>query len=161
MGPESDIMGDMVNAGVNRLCLDLGFMTRAVMTLDKKVEPDYDGYHCDGRALVFGSGWISSRHTSYPNLIPRSTAHSILHCILGHHSPDNDHLVDLAEDIVVGYILDSLDMPCIRTPERDDRMYTAEKIFGNAGSPTVKAIVEVLRDMSQWRITDCERMFTV
>ena len=97
MDSGSGVVEDVVNSGVNRLCLDLGFMTRAVMTLDKKVEPDYDGYHCDGRALVFGSGWVSSRHTSDPNLIPRSTAHSILHCILGHHSPDNSPLEDLAE----------------------------------------------------------------
>ena len=161
MESKSGALEDAVSAGVNRLCLDLGFMTRAVMTLGRMIEPDYDGYHCDGTSLVFGSDWILSRQSSEPNLIPRSIAHSILHCILGHSSPANDPLLDLAEDIVVGYILDSLDVPCIRTSGRDDRMYAAEKIFKNAGSPVPKAMVEVLREASQWRITDYMRMFHV
>ncbi|MBQ7405359.1 MAG: hypothetical protein IJV90_02940 [Candidatus Methanomethylophilaceae archaeon] len=82
MESESGALEDAVSAGVNRLCLDLGFMTRAVMTLGRMIEPDYDGYHCDGTSLVFGSDWILSRQSSEPNLIPRSIAHSILHCIL-------------------------------------------------------------------------------
>lgn len=112
----------------------------------------------DGRTVTFGDKWVPKAYREDPNLVPRAIAHTVLHCILGHTQQSGDPARDLAEDMVVEYVLDSLDTPHISVDGRDERMYACEKIFKRAGGPSVDRMVPQIRELSSWQSEQYARM---
>ena len=127
---------DIVSAAASRLCLDMRFLTRAVLSLRTSVVPGDGVPRCNGRTVVFHSDTVVSSFRRDQNSVTRDLAHCVLHCVLGHDSPSNPPETDLAEDMVVEYVLDCLDTPHTSVPERDDRMFACERQFAKAGAPS-------------------------
>ena len=158
MSMESAAREIVANSG-SSLCLDLRFMTRPVLsighTFDSGGIPSFDG-----ETIHFDPEWVVSSFKEDPNIVTRTIAHITMHCILGHLAPVTDPMGSLAEDMVVEYVLDSLDTPHISVPGRDDRMYACEKFFKRAGAPVPSLVEEQLDSLSQWQRDDYLHMFT-
>lgn len=158
--PEERSLADEILAECgNRLCIDMGFLTRPVLSLTRCTEGGTGEPRCDGSVLVMDPDSVVSGYREDPNIVTRDIGHMVLHCIMGHDSPPSDWAVELAEDMIVEYMLDSVGSPNTRLDGADDRMYACEKIFKTAGGASVQSVASVLRDMSGWRTTDYRRMF--
>lgn len=159
MPVDNDVASEILSSCGSDLCLDLRFMTRAVLSLERVLEGGCDGPSCDGHRIIMDPGWVISSYRQDPNRVTRMVAHLTLHCLLGHGIPD-DGFTSLAQDMVVEYVLDSLDTPHITVPGRDDRMYSCEKYFKRAGGPVPELMARELSSASQWQLGDLHRMFS-
>lgn len=143
----------------NRLCIDMGFLTRPVMSLRRFTEEDTGDMRCDGTVLVMDARRVLEDYKKNPNRVSRDIGHMVLHCIMGHDSPPTDWAQELAEDMIVEYMLDSVNSPNTFIEGADDRTYACEKIFKEAGGASPLLMAPVLRGMSGWRTQDYIRMF--
>ena len=150
---------DIVSAAASRLCLDMRFLTRAVLSLRTSVVQGEGMPRCDGRTVVFHSDTVVSSFRRDQNSVTRDLAHCVLHCILGHDSPSNPPETDLAEDMVVEYVLDCLDTPHTSVPGRDDRMFACERQFAKAGAPSPDLLSQIVRGTSPWQLESHRKMF--
>ena len=150
---------DIVSASASRLCLDMRFLTRAVLSLSTDVEEGEGAPRCDGRTVVFRADTVLESFREDPNSVTRDLAHCVLHCVLGHTSPANTPETDLAEDMLVEYVLDCLDTPHTSVPGRDDRVFVCERLFGKAGAPAVDLLSAVVAETSRWQLDLHRRMF--
>ena len=154
-----DAATEIVSAAASRLCLDMRFLSRAVLSLRTAVEPGEGRPCCDGRTVTFRRDTVISSFRNEPNSVTRDLAHSVLHCVLGHGSPGNPPETDLAEDMLVEYVLDCLDTPHTSVPGRDDRMFACERQFAKAGAPSADLLSQVVRDTSPWQLESHRKMF--
>ena len=154
-----DAATEIVSAAASRLCLDMRFLSRAVLSLRTAVEPGEGRPFCDGRTVTFRRDTVISSFRNEPNSVTRDLAHCVLHCILGHGSPGNPPETDLAEDMLVEYVLDCLDTPHTSVPGRDDRMFACERQFAKAGAPSADLLSQVVRDTSPWQLESHRKMF--
>ena len=150
---------DIVSASASRLCLDMRFLTRAVLSLSTDVEEGEGAPRCDGRTVTFRADTVLESFREDPNSVTRDLAHCVLHCVLGHTSPANTPETDLAEDMLVEYVLDCLDTPHTSVPGRDDRVFVCERLFGKAGAPAVDLLSAVVAETSRWQLDLHRRMF--
>ena len=154
-----DAATEIVSAAASRLCLDMRFLSRAVLSLRTAVEPGEGRPFCDGRTVTFRRDTVISSFRNEPNSVTRDLAHCVLHCVLGHGSPGNPPETDLAEDMLVEYVLDCLDTPHTSVPGRDDRMFACERQFAKAGAPSADLLSQVVRDTSPWQLESHRKMF--
>ena len=150
---------DIVSASASRLCLDMRFLTRAVLSLSTDVEEGEGAPRCDGRTVTFRADTVLESFMEDPNSVTRDLAHCVLHCVLGHTSPANSPETDLAEDMLVEYVLDCLDTPHTSVPGWDDRVFVCERLFGKAGAPAVDLLSAVVAETSRWQLDLHRRMF--
>ena len=150
---------DIVSASASRLCLDMRFLTRAVLSLSTDVEEGEGAPRCDGRTITFRADTVLESFMEDPNSVTRDLAHCVLHCVLGHTSPANSPETDLAEDMLVEYVLDCLDTSHTSVPGRDDRVFVCERLFGKAGAPAVDLLSAVVAETSRWQLDLHRRMF--
>lgn len=158
-GDDTFLLQEILSECGNRLCMDMGFLTRPVLSLKKTVEKGIGESRCDGTVMTMDSDTVLSRYSENPNLISREMGHMVLHCILGHDSPPSDWAEELAEDMMVEYMLDSVNSLNTSLDEADDRLYACEKVFKESGGVSPKMIAPVLRNMSGWKVQDYIRMF--
>lgn len=155
----SEAAEEIVSAAASRLCLDMRFLTMAVLSLERRVLPGEGRPECDGVTVTFHEDTVIADYRNDRNLVTRELAHCVLHCILGHDSPGMSVHGHLAEDMVVEYVLDTLDTPHVTVPQRDDRMYACEKIFRRAGAPAPDLVAQELSGISEWQLDLYLRLF--
>ena len=155
----TDAARDIVSASASRLCLDMRFLTRAVLSLSTDVEEGEGAPRCDGRTVIFYADTVIGSFREDPNSVTRDLAHCVLHCVLGHSSPANPPEADLAEDMLVEYVLDCLDTPHTSVPGRDDRMFVCQRLFAKAGAPAPDLLSQTVAGTSHWQMDLHRRMF--
>lgn len=154
-----DVAEDIVSAAANRLCVDMRFLTLAVLSLKREVVPGKGLPQCDGKTVRFYAGSVIDDYRKDQNLVVRRLAHCVMHCILGHIGTTPE--MHLAEDMVAEYVIDSLDTPNVTMPGKDDRLYACKKIFKRAGAPAPDLMAPCVADLSQWQSSLYERMFVL
>ncbi len=137
------------------------FLTMAVFSLRREVLPGEGLPRCDGSSVRFFRDSVIADYRDERNSVTRQLAHCVMHCMLGHTDPSSAGSMQLAEDMVVEYVLDSLDTPHTSVRGRDDRMYACEKIFKRAGAPVPDLVRQTLEGLSEWQTGLYARMFTV
>lgn len=142
---------EIVSSSANRLCLDMRFLTMAVLSLDMNIVAGTGLPSCNGKEVTFHIDSVISDFKDDQNSITRQLAHCVMHCILGHTNYDSNPDVSLAQDMVVEYVLDTLNTPHVTIPGRDDRLYACEKYFKKAGAPAPDLVADVLNDISEWQ----------
>ncbi len=150
---------DILSSSANRLCLDMRFLTMAVLSLDREVVPGTGGPACDGDTITFHEESVISDYRTDPNLVTRGLAHCVLHCMLG-HTRTTDPSRRLAEDMVVEYVLDSLDTANTTVAGRDDRMYAVERIHRLSGAVSPDIMASHVPDGSDWKYVTYVNMFS-
>lgn len=143
----------------NMVCLDLRFLTGAVFLLDCRVTEGKGRCVCDGRTILFCRDTLLEEYGNDPNIISNRIAHCAMHNILGHTSNKNDPDTDLAEDMIVSYILDSFHTPHTVTEGYDDRMFAFERLAGK-GNTDVASISGKISELSHYKHGSYEKMFT-
>ncbi len=151
---------DMARSAASRLCLDMRFMTRAVLSLRIEVAGGEGRPRCDGRTVTFFEDSLLGSCAEEPNSAARDLAHCVMHCILGHGDPGASPDRSLAEDMIVEYILDTLDAPSVSVEGRGDRMFVCERMFARAGAPAPDLLAAAVSETSQWQLGQHRRMFT-
>ena len=150
---------EIVSAAADRLCLDMRFLTMAVLSLDRRILPGSGPPSCDGETISFRADSVVSDYRRDPNLPARQLAHCVMHCILGHSRSDSRPEILLAQDMVVEYVLDTLDAPHAAVAGRDDRLYACEKYFKKAGAPAPDLVAGALEGLSEWQRCSYTRLF--
>ena len=151
---------EIVDMSSGELCIDLRFLSKAVLSLDTDVAPGSDPPSCDGASIEFHEDEVVSGYLKDRNHVTRAMAHIALHCILGHSAPNDRRSPEgLAEDMLVEYILDSLDTPHISAAGRPDRMYIVERLASLAGSPSVRPMAEIIASEPGWKLPLYSGMF--
>lgn len=151
---------EIVSAAANSLCLDMRFLTMAVFSLRRRVVPGEGLPRCDGLTVTFRADTVVSDYREDANRVTRQLAHCVMHCLLGHTNPRASEARLLAEDMIVEYVLDTMDTPNTSIPNRDDRMYACEKMFRRAGAPAPELVESVVSEISEWQMDLYRRMFT-
>ena len=157
---ENGAAAEIVSASTDRLCLDMRFLATAILSLEKEVLEGNGKPGCDGSRIEFHSATVVSDYRSDRNSVARQIAHCVLHCLLGHVDPQGDRSLSLAQDMIVEYVIDSMDTPNTSVPGRDDRLYACEKFFKRAGSPSPDLLRNVLSDISDWQFSLYTGMFS-
>ena len=151
---------EIVDMSSGELCIDLRFLSKAVLSLDTDVAPGSDPPSCDGASIEFHEDEVVSGYLKDRNHVTRAMAHIALHCILGHSAPNDRRSPEgLAEDMLVEYILDSLDTPHVSAAGRPDRMYIVERLVSLAGSPSVRPMAEIIASEPGWKLPLYSGMF--
>ncbi len=160
MTDDSESVGEgIASLAADMLCLDMRFLASVVLSLKIEVAPGDGPPSCDGRTMLFREDRIVSDYRACRSLPARQMAHCAFHLLLGHCGEQISDSLSLAEDMVVEYVLDSLDTPHTSVPGRDDRMYSCERIFKLAGSPVPRLMEEHVLSMSGWKRAMHEDMY--
>lgn len=155
---EMSVAREIVESAASRICLDMRFLTAPVLSLRLDIEEGEGMPRCDGTRVVFRASTVVSSYRLEPNSAARDLAHCVMHCILGHTEPsDGDR--GLAEDMLVEYVLDTLDTPGTSVPGRDDRLFACERVFSKAGAPAPDLVTAAVSDTSRWQLDMYGRMF--
>lgn len=127
----------------NELYLDLRFMDVALSGLLWKCDNTIDTMAVDGRFLYYSTAQLIRVFKSNPGFLNRLYLHGVLHCIYGHPwlcSGRNQVLWDVACDIIVEYVADSLGTPGLKRPLSYIRQQVYEKIK-EAGKPVSAPVI--------------------
>ena len=156
-----ELAAEIVSSAANSLCLDMRFMTMAVFSLRREVVPGTGLPECDGSIVRFRRDSVISDYREERNMVTRQLAHCVFHCLLGHTDPSAPASRLLAEDMIVEYVLDTMDTPHTSVRGRDDRMYACEKIFKRASAPAPDLVAAAVSDLSEWQAGLYSKLFTV
>lgn len=99
--------------------LDLRYLGAALGTPALRAATDGHGLAMDGETLWFSPAWVLELYRRNRRYLPRALLHSVLHCVFRHlwlRGGRDPALWDLACDIAVERVIDSLDAACLRRP---------------------------------------------
>ena len=143
---ELDEMGKRIlDASRTELYLSMRFLGPALHSLGFIMDLSTTTVGTDAAYIRFNPNYIFRLYVDRPRLLNRTYLHILLHCVFRHmftaKEKEDRELWDLASDIAVDYILDSMDYSAIAelTPEFRRRVYdrlesevrvlTAERIY--------------------------------
>ena len=143
---ELDEMGKKIlDASRTELYLSMRFLGPALHSLGFIMDLSTTTVGTDAAYIRFNPNYIFRLYVDRPRLLNRTYLHILLHCVFRHmftaKEKEDRELWDLASDIAVDYILDSMDYSAIAelTPEFRRRVYdrlesevrvlTAERIY--------------------------------
>ena len=143
---ELDEMGKKIlDASRTELYLSMRFLGPALHSLGFIMDLSTTTVGTDAAYIRFNPNYIFRLYVDRPRLLNRTYLHILLHCVFRHmftaKEREDRELWDLASDIAVDYILDSMDYSAIAelTPEFRRRVYdrlesevrvlTAERIY--------------------------------
>ena len=167
MADYSAIGQEILFAARNELYMNLPYLDVALCAL-----PFTDGsgmtvsLATDGRQLYYDGGWLSERYLRSRVLTNRAYLHVILHCMLRHLAKKRGkapELWDLACDVAVESILDSMEYACLR----DGGSPSKEKFYGECRMDmpvlTAEGIYRrLLRlDLEEYEVAQLQRRFLV
>lgn len=113
-----DAVGAKILAAArSELYLNFPFLDAALCALPFSVQEPTDFLATDGRALYYNGAYLAVRYEKGRPLVCRAYLHTLFHCILRHPPKKkgrDGELWDLACDIAVERMLDSLDRPCLQ-----------------------------------------------
>ncbi|MBR6037482.1 MAG: hypothetical protein IKP53_01780 [Candidatus Methanomethylophilaceae archaeon] len=160
MSGRADGLGEeIMSLAADMLCLDMRFLVQSVISLDVDVVPGSGRPVIGNGRVTFFEESVIADYRECNNLPARQLAHCAFHLLLGHSGDEVSDAVSLAEDIVVEYVLDSLDTPHTAIPGRDERMYACERSFKRAGAPVPMLMEGHVSSLREWERGSYESMF--
>ena len=130
-----ELAAEIVSSAANSLCLDMRFMTMAVFSLRREIVPGTGLPECDGSIVRFRRDSVISDYREERNMVTRQLAHCVFHCLLGHTDPSAPASRLLAEDMIVEYVLDTVDKSSIfRSLEAFEKHHVVHSIDDGTGS---------------------------
>ena len=148
MGNRSELeeMGKRIlNASRTELYLSMRFLGPALHSLGFIMDLSTTAVGTDAAYIRFNPNYLFRLYVDRPRLMNRTYLHMLLHCLFRHmftaKAKEDKELWDLASDIAVSYILDSMEYGAVAelTPDHRQRVYekleeeirvlTAERIY--------------------------------
>ncbi len=132
------------------------------------------GLGSEGRTLYYFSDWILELYQQDPVLVNRSLLHLTMHCLLGHPwsyaelQTEEPEQIDLAFDIAVEYLIDGLEVRCIRKNQSFLRKQLYQRLREDGHVITPGRILKILEQQESENQTErkdllqkLQREFTV
>jgi predicted metal-dependent peptidase len=124
-----DIGLEILRSAQSQLYLNLPYLDVALCTL--RFQPGGTAFAAtDGETLFFSGHYLADRFLHSQNLVNRLYLHTVLHCLLRHLGKKRGRdgvLWDLASDIAVESVVDSLEKPCL---EAATAIALRQKVYG-------------------------------
>lgn len=131
----------IIVAAQDKVVASMRFMDSAVFALKKEIVLDKkDIFMVDGTTLYYSSDEIFARMKSGLSTFTHDYMHVLLHCIFKHYYVSekvNRLYWDLASDIAVEEMIESLGAPCLNTPESSERRDELKRIKSKRGRLSV------------------------
>lgn len=109
----------------NELYLNMRFLDAALYSLDQQPSMELGRTATDGKIFRYNPEFLMEQYRMGNAVVNRCYLHSIFHCLLGHiwnlRGAEDRQLWNLACDIAVESILDSMAYRCLRMPNRPYR----------------------------------------
>lgn len=131
----------IIAAAQDKIVASMRFMDSAVFALKKEIALDKKGvFMVDGTTLYYSSDEIFARMKRGLSSFTYDYMHVLLHCIFKHYYVSekvNRLYWDLASDIAVEEMIESLGAPCLNTPESSERRDELKRIKAKRGRLSV------------------------
>lgn len=131
----------IITAAQDKIVASMRFMDSAVFALKKEIVTDKKGiFMVDGTTLYYSSDEIFARMKRGLSSFTQDYMHVLLHCIFKHYYVSekvNRLYWDLASDIAVEEMIESLGATCLNTPESSERRDELKKIKAKRGRLSV------------------------
>ena len=131
----------IITAAQDKIVASMRFMDSAVFALKKEIVADKKGiFMVDGTTLYYSSDEIFARMKRGLSSFTHDYMHVLLHCIFKHYYVSekvNRLYWDLASDIAVEEMIESLGATCLNTPESSERRDELKKIKAKRGRLSV------------------------
>lgn len=131
----------IITAARDKIVASMRFMDSAVFALKKEIVSDKNGiFMVDGTTLYYSSDEIFARMKRGLSSFTHDYMHVLLHCIFKHYYVSekvNRLYWDLASDIAVEEMIESLGATCLNTPESSERRDELKKIKAKRGRLSV------------------------
>lgn len=124
------LAADILTLSRNTLMLSFRFLDRALSRLSPQIT-ETPWFATDGRKLYFEPWYVLGQYKAEQTVITRDLLHTVLHCVLRHSfvGKQIDHeRWDLACDIAVENILNTLDAPCLRAKRVSKQLPAIETV---------------------------------
>ena len=134
------------------LCLTMRYLSRALHQLSFQMSLHTMRTGTDGERIYFHPEFVFRLYVESPQKFYRVYMHSLLHCLFSHIFKREDRekeLWNLATDIQVEYVLDSMDVDLLRRPaypfreayfhtlEKEIKVLSAERIYAYLSEKTL------------------------
>ena len=146
-------LGRRVLAAVKtQLYLDMPYLEHALGNLSEILDLSTRTIGTDGHFVCFHSQYVFETYMTRPGLLNRTYMHILLHNLLLHpfhdsiHTSEEKELWDLACDIAVESVVDSMDVPALRMVTRDFRREWYEKLQQQIRTLSAEQIFRFLTD---------------
>ena len=133
----------------NELYLNLRFMDAALSSLNFVPDFTAEGAGTDGYHYTYQPDFLAGRFMSGRVLVNRLYFHSVLHCVFVHmdtRGKREEGLWNLACDIAVEYLIDSMDMKCLHRPQTPARRECYLRLKEKTGVMNAQSIYRCLQE---------------
>ena len=140
------------NYTVTELGLALPFLRGAFFLLSPQLDLRIQNIGTDGSTVAYQPRYLMQAFLEDPRSLRRTCFHLFLHCIFRHvyHVPEEARARedwDIAADIAVEYLADSLDEDILRETESDTRRAWYERFLAESRIMTAERIYHSLQGM--------------
>lgn len=154
------ICGRILTASRTELYLHMRFLDLALSSLSYEMRPSTEFMGTDGTSLFYDPDQLIDRYRRNRVLVNRGYLHLVFHCVFRHlwkPRRKDRQLWDLACDIAMEFVLDSLPQRSIRLPSSWFRQSFYESLRAKLKVPTAEGVYRMLEEMSlpAW---ECERL---
>jgi predicted metal-dependent peptidase len=143
----NQLSSDIIKLSVSRLAVDLRFIQRAVLRL-KPLAVKEVSLASDGRVLYYDPIHILNMFRYDENAVTRDILHTVLHLIFLHAYVGKDvrrEYWDLATDISVENVINSLDLPCLNSGRKYAQLAYIKLLETEVGELTAEKICAFFR----------------
>ena len=133
----------------NELYLNLRFMDAALSSLNFVPDFTAEGAGTDGYHYTYQPDFLAGRFMAGRVLVNRLYFHSVLHCVFVHmdtRGKREEGLWNLACDIAVEYLMDSMDMKCLHRPQTPARRECYLRLKEKNGVMNAQSIYRCLQE---------------
>ncbi len=148
------------NSVKTELLLSMRFMAPALSVLEIRQEMSTTSVGTDGEGVLYNPNYVFKTYVEDPSKLNRTYLHMLMHCMFRHMYYAAEYadkeLWDLACDIAVEHILDSMDYQCIYRVSSDLRERWYGKLEGNLKVLTAEKIYHFLEEHCEWLVNTPE-----
>lgn len=143
---------DILLSTRNELYVHMRFLDVALSSFHYLMKPGIDRLGTDGSVIYYNSRYLGTVFRENRILMNRAYLHSVLHCLFFHiivHSDRNQENWDLACDIAVESIIDSMQLRCLKKGMSWLRESTYQSLEEKLRVLTAEGIYRELQNMNQ------------
>ena len=148
-GSLNDLGSRILNQSRYELSLSMRHLARALDRLPYEMDFNTQRMGTEGERIHFHPEFIFQLFMESPQKLNRLYMHSLLHCLFRHMFKNEDkkeELWNMACDIHVEYVLDSLDVDLLKRPAREYRENTFQKLEEKIKNLSAERIYQYLEE---------------
>lgn len=154
-----DALGkEILRTARNELYLKMRYLDVALSSLRFQMDGEIGSMGTDGQGLYFHPGWLGGAYREDRKNVNRTYLHIILHCLFGHlylRGKRDPVFWDLACNIAVESIIDSLSYPCVRRAPS----WLRKDVYRRLKSSTkVLTAQKIYKSLTAWGMSEKKRM---